>query len=99
MPNGKILLAGPKGQGSKVCEIYDPATQSFSQGGAFSRSISSDLMPMSDGRVAAMMQNDLLGIGGPGTKILEIYDPATDTLEPGCASHYLENPLGARSGC
>ncbi len=96
LPGGKVLLAGPIGQGAKLSEIYDPVTQTFSVADTFSRSMASDLMPMSDGRVAAMMQNDLLGIGGPGTKILEIYDPLTDTWTQ-AAPHYIENTIGARS--
>lgn len=96
LPNGKVLMAGPKGQGAKLSEIYDPATQSFTPADTFSRSISGDLMPMSDGRIAVMMHNDLFGVTGPGTKILEIYDPSTDTWTQS-APHYIENTLGAIS--
>ncbi len=93
LPNGSVLVAGT---GSRISEIYNPSTGNFSITDMSSRIIEADLMPMTDGRVAAMVQNDLLGIGGPGTKILEIYDPTTN-LWTATAPHYITNTIAARS--
>ncbi|AEV31612.1 hypothetical protein Oweho_0597 [Owenweeksia hongkongensis DSM 17368] len=93
LPSGQVLVAG---SGSRISEIYDPTNGSFTSTASSSRIIEGELMPMTDGRIAAMVQNDILGIGGPGTKILEIYDPNTN-MWTASSAHYINNPIAVRS--
>lgn len=49
LPDGKVLVAG-----GMNCETYDPVSRSFAQADVNPGIISTPLMPMSDGRIAAM---------------------------------------------
>ncbi len=70
LPDGKVLVAG--GATSGMCEIFDPATNTFSSTGSLNTArIGCPLMPLSDGRVA------IFTIGNTFQDIiLEIYNPA-----------------------
>ena len=85
LPNGKVLVAGgfDGWTGLAECEIYDPASQSWSKTGAlnFARMRhTATLLP--DGKVLVVG-----GVMEDATSSVELYDPATGTWTPADSLH------------
>jgi hypothetical protein len=81
LDNGKVLVVGlyatHLGPDSRLTELYDPATESFSNGGdsVSSHGTSSTATLLSDGKV-------LIVGGNLALSSAEIYDPETNTFSP-----------------
>ena len=87
------------GQGASgynpTVESFDPVSESFSQAAVNNHQIAAPLILMSNGKVAAMTQDN--GGFGPtdDMEILEIYDPVADQWTP-VGPHNFASTLGAQ---